>query len=51
LEEEAVIDKVDGIRMGTGAYCVMLRLTKRLPIPVFGQRVTVSYKGNPTICK
>jgi hypothetical protein len=48
-----VIEKVDGCKIGTGAYLVMMKLIKRVSsmIPMFGQKVNISYKGNPTMCK
>jgi hypothetical protein len=53
MDEEAVTDKVDGTNMDTGTYLVMVKLIKKVPnmIPIFDQKMIVSYNGSSKICK
>jgi hypothetical protein len=49
----AVRDESDGSSIGTGTYIAIVKLEKKIPKmrPMFGQKVTVKYQGDPKICR
>jgi hypothetical protein len=53
LQEEAIIDGLDGTLIGTGAYLATVRLDRRMPslIPMHGLKISIDYSGITKMCK
>jgi hypothetical protein len=45
LKEEAVIDELEGMPTGTGAYLAIVRLDRRIPclIPLHGLKINITH--------
>ncbi len=54
IQEETFEDENDdGAENGNGTYVVKMRLTRSVPelVPMFGQRIRISYQGTKKMCK